>query len=159
MLSSHSKLYRRVSPDVQEHLLAVTTRLRGLVTDQRELRRITERIEGKTSAMESPYGLVPVHGAIDYQAAGVSDEDWDALFAIDAAALSAEADDTDVFQLVLPAEAKALGDTCSVECPLGKALVATHIGETRRYMTESGRSMAITVLAVDSVNPNATAGR
>ncbi|TXH25087.1 MAG: hypothetical protein E6R06_10395 [Mycobacterium sp.] len=68
-------------------------------------------------------------------------------------------DDTDVFQLVLPAEAKALGDTCSVECPLGKALVATHIGETRRYMTESGRSMAITVLAVDSVNPNATAGR
>ena len=45
MLSSHSKLYRRVSPDVQEHLLAVTTRLRGLVTDQRELRRITARIE------------------------------------------------------------------------------------------------------------------
>ena len=68
-------------------------------------------------------------------------------------------DDTDVFQLVLPADAKALGDTCSVECPLGKALVASHIGETRRYVTESGRSMAITVLAVDSVNPNATAGR
>lgn len=45
MLSSHSKLYRRVSPEVQEHLLAVTTRLRGLVTDQRALRRITERIE------------------------------------------------------------------------------------------------------------------
>jgi len=68
-------------------------------------------------------------------------------------------DDTDVFQLVLPADAKALGDTCSVECPLGKALVATHVGETRRYVTESGRSMAITVLAVDTVNPKETAGR
>lgn len=68
-------------------------------------------------------------------------------------------DDTDVFQLVLPADAKPLGDTCSVECPLGKALVATHVGETRRYVTESGRSMAITVLAVDGVNPKETAGR
>ena len=68
-------------------------------------------------------------------------------------------DDTDVFQLVLPADAKPLGDTCSVECPLGKALVASHVGETRRYVTESGRSMAITVLAVDSVNPQETAGR
>lgn len=68
-------------------------------------------------------------------------------------------DDTDVFQLVLPADAKPLGDTCSVECPLGKALVASHVGETRRYVTESGRSMAITVLAVDNVNPQETAGR
>ena len=69
----------------------------GFSENSRALAWITERIEGKTSAMESPYGLVPVHAAIDYQAAGVSDEDWDALFAIDAAALSAEADDTDVF--------------------------------------------------------------
>lgn len=64
-------------------------------------------------------------------------------------------DDTDVFQLVLPAHAKALGDTCSVECPLGKALVAAHVGEIRRYVTESGRAMAITVLAVDNVDPRA----
>ncbi|WP_168176086.1 GreA/GreB family elongation factor [Mycobacterium sp. ST-F2] len=64
-------------------------------------------------------------------------------------------DDTDVFQLVLPAHAKALGDTCSIDCPLGRALVATHVGETRRYVTESGRAMAITVLAVDNVDPRA----
>lgn len=67
-------------------------------------------------------------------------------------------DDTDVFQLVLPADAKAQGDTCSVECPLGKALLAAHVGETRRYETESKRTMTITVLAVDSANPRATAG-
>ncbi|SHJ79780.1 phosphoenolpyruvate carboxykinase (GTP), partial [Tessaracoccus bendigoensis DSM 12906] len=36
-------------------------------------------------------------GAIDYAAAGVSSEDWEALFAIDPEALNAEADDTDVF--------------------------------------------------------------
>ena len=47
--------------------------------------------------MESPFGLVPVDGSIDYAAAGVTGEDWAALFAIDSAALSAEADDTDVF--------------------------------------------------------------
>ncbi len=45
MLSSHSKLYRRASPAVQERMLALSTRLRGLVSDQRALRRITERIE------------------------------------------------------------------------------------------------------------------
>ncbi|WP_155910529.1 MULTISPECIES: GreA/GreB family elongation factor [unclassified Mycolicibacterium] len=68
-------------------------------------------------------------------------------------------EDTDVFQLVLPTDAKPLGDTCSVDCPLGKALTAAHVGETRRYTTESGRNMAITVLAVDNVNPKETAGR
>ena len=64
-------------------------------------------------------------------------------------------EDTDAFQLVLPAHAKPLGDTCSIDCPLGRALVAAHVGETRKYVTESGRSMAITVLAVDGVDPRA----
>ncbi|MGB8407191.1 MAG: GreA/GreB family elongation factor [Mycobacterium sp.] len=74
-------------------------------------------------------------------------------------AFNGDPGDTDVYQLVLPADAKAQGDTCSVDCPLGKALLAAHIGETRRYSTESGRSMTITVLAVDTMNPKETAGR
>ena len=69
----------------------------GFSENSRALAWITERIEGRTEALESPFGLVPLHGAIDYKAAGVSDRDWDALFEIDPAALSAEADDTDVF--------------------------------------------------------------
>ncbi|MDR3659146.1 MAG: GreA/GreB family elongation factor, partial [Mycobacterium sp.] len=67
--------------------------------------------------------------------------------------------DTDVFQLVLPADAKAQGDTCSIDRPLGKALHGAHVGETRTYETESKRTMTITVLAVDSANPKETAGR
>jgi transcription elongation GreA/GreB family factor len=66
-------------------------------------------------------------------------------------------DDTDVFRLVLPADAEPFGDTCSVDRPLGKALLGAHVGEIRRYDTESGRSMTITVLAVDAVNPKETA--
>ena len=69
----------------------------GFSENSRALAWITERIEGRTDAVESPYGLVPVDGAIDYVAAGVSSEDWEALFAIDPEALNAEADDTDVF--------------------------------------------------------------
>lgn len=69
-------------------------------------------------------------------------------------AFNGDPSDTDVFQLVLPADAKAQGSTCSVECPLGKALLAAHVGETRRYETESKRVMTITVLAVDRTDPS-----
>ncbi len=69
----------------------------GFSENSRALAWMTERLEGRTDAAESPFGLVPVDGAIDYASAGVSDEDWNALFAIDPEALSAEADDTDVF--------------------------------------------------------------
>ncbi|MDH6245200.1 GreA/GreB family elongation factor [Mycobacterium sp. OTB74] len=62
-------------------------------------------------------------------------------------------DDTDVFELVLPADAKALGNTCSVDRPLGKALLGAHVGETRWYETESGHNLSVTILAVDSVDP------
>ena len=55
------------------------------------------RAEGRAEAEDSLYGLVPVEGAIDHVAADVSDEDWEALYALDAEALGAEADDTEVF--------------------------------------------------------------
>ena len=69
----------------------------GFSENARALAWITERIEGRAEATETPFGLVPVAGAIDHEAAGVSDEDWEALFAIDRAGVTAEADDTDVF--------------------------------------------------------------
>lgn len=69
----------------------------GFSENSRALAWITERIEGRAAADESIFGLLPVPGAIDFEKAGVSPEDWEALFALDQAALSAEADDTDVF--------------------------------------------------------------
>ncbi|MGO1384110.1 MAG: phosphoenolpyruvate carboxykinase (GTP) [Arachnia sp.] len=69
----------------------------GFSENARVLAWITERIEGRVEAENSPFGLVPVEGSIDFGAAGVSDDDWDALFEIDPAALAAEADDTDIF--------------------------------------------------------------
>ena len=69
----------------------------GFTKNARVLEWITERVEGCTDAEESPFGLVPVEGSIDYAEAGVSQEDRYALFAIDAEALNAEADDTDLF--------------------------------------------------------------
>jgi len=58
-----------------------------------------------------------------------------------------------VFHLVYPVDATPLGDTCSVECPLGRALNGARVGQTRRYETKSGRFMSITVLAVDGEDP------
>ncbi len=69
----------------------------GFSENSRVLALITERVEGRVDAEESPFGLVPVDGSIDYAAAGVSEQDREALFEIDAEALGAEADDTDVF--------------------------------------------------------------
>jgi len=69
----------------------------GFSENSRVLAWITERIEGRAEAEDSLYGLVPVEGAIDHVAADVSDEDWEALYALDAEALGAEADDTEVF--------------------------------------------------------------
>lgn len=40
---------------------------------------------------------MPAVGAIDYRAAGVTDEEWQELFRIDEQALLAEADDTEEF--------------------------------------------------------------
>ncbi|WP_062387476.1 phosphoenolpyruvate carboxykinase (GTP) [Demequina iriomotensis] len=56
-----------------------------------------DRIEGRTGADQSPFGLVPEEGAIDHAAAGVTDDRWAALFGLDKAALSAEADDAEAF--------------------------------------------------------------
>lgn len=52
---------------------------------------------GRADAVDSPFGLEPVDGAIDHASAGVSAEDWEALFEIDPQAVGVEADDTDVF--------------------------------------------------------------
>ncbi len=69
----------------------------GFSENARVLAWITERIEERVDGVESPFGLVPADGSIDYEAAGVSAQDREALFEIDAEALGAEADDTDAF--------------------------------------------------------------
>lgn len=45
MFSSHSRLYRQASRSTQERLLALHTRLRGVVTARSEVRRVAARIE------------------------------------------------------------------------------------------------------------------
>lgn len=69
----------------------------GFSENSRVLAWITERVEGRVDGVESPFGLLPTEGAIEYGGAGVNKEDWEALFEIDPAALNAEADDTDAF--------------------------------------------------------------
>lgn len=69
----------------------------GFGENGRVLAWILERVEGTAPAIESPVGWLPAPGTIDYAAAGVSDADWQELFAIDAAAHLAEADDAEAF--------------------------------------------------------------
>ncbi|WP_084129360.1 phosphoenolpyruvate carboxykinase (GTP) [Demequina sp. NBRC 110055] len=69
----------------------------GFSQNARVLAWIIDRVEGRAHAIDSIQGLVPVDGAINFAAAGVSRDQWGALFATDPAALTAEADDTDAF--------------------------------------------------------------
>jgi len=69
----------------------------GFSENSRVLAWILDRVEGTAPAVESPFGFVPAEGAIDYAGAGVDDEDWEALFALDRSALEAEAEDTEEF--------------------------------------------------------------
>jgi len=52
---------------------------------------------GEAAASDTPLGKVPAVGAVDFRAAGVTDEQWRELFRIDESALLAEADDTEHF--------------------------------------------------------------
>lgn len=69
----------------------------GFGENGRVLAWILERVEGTAPAVESPVGWLPAAGAIDHAAAGVSDDDWRELFAIDADAHLAEAEDAGAF--------------------------------------------------------------
>ncbi len=69
----------------------------GFSENSRVLAWITERVEGRVDAEDSTFGLVPKDDSIDWAAAGVSPEDWEALFEIDSAAVGAEAEDADDF--------------------------------------------------------------
>ncbi|WP_084078930.1 phosphoenolpyruvate carboxykinase (GTP) [Demequina sp. NBRC 110057] len=69
----------------------------GFSENARVLAWIIDRVDGRAHGVDSPHGLTPVDGAINFAAAGVSRADWDALFAQDPAALAVEADDTDAF--------------------------------------------------------------
>jgi len=69
----------------------------GFGENGRVLAWILERVEGTAAAVESPVGWLPAPGTIDYAAAGVSDEDWAELFAIDPEAHLREADDAEAF--------------------------------------------------------------
>ncbi len=69
----------------------------GFGENSRVLAWIVDRIEGEAGAIDTPLGRVPTADGIDFAAAGVSDADREALFAIDPAAQSAEAADTERF--------------------------------------------------------------
>jgi len=69
----------------------------GFSENARVLAWILDRVDGSAEAAPSPFGFVPAEGSIDHQAAGVSDADWDALFALDRHALLAEGEDTGRF--------------------------------------------------------------
>src|SRR5690606_1610425 len=69
----------------------------GFGENGRVLAWIIERIAGEAAASDTPLGKVPAVGAIDYRAAGVTDEQWQELFRVDERALLAEADDTEEF--------------------------------------------------------------
>lgn len=69
----------------------------GFSENSRVLAWILDRVDGRAPAIASPAGWIPAEGAIDYRAAGVSDDDWAALFDIDPQAWLAEADDTESF--------------------------------------------------------------
>ena len=69
----------------------------GFGENGRVLDWIVERIEGLAASVDSPVGRVPAPDSIDYAAAGLSDAQWSELFAIDAKAHLAEADDAERF--------------------------------------------------------------
>ncbi|WP_084106028.1 phosphoenolpyruvate carboxykinase (GTP) [Demequina sp. NBRC 110056] len=69
----------------------------GFGENARVLAWILGRVEGTARGAESPFGIVPAAGEIDYAAAGVSEDQWRGLFAVDRDALMAEADDTAEF--------------------------------------------------------------
>jgi phosphoenolpyruvate carboxykinase (GTP) len=69
----------------------------GFGENGRVLAWMIERIEGLAGSVDSPVGRIPAPGAIDFEAAGVSADDWAELFAIDAEAHLAEADDAERF--------------------------------------------------------------
>ncbi|MBN9140985.1 MAG: phosphoenolpyruvate carboxykinase (GTP) [Micrococcales bacterium] len=69
----------------------------GFGENGRVLAWIVERIAGEAAASDTPLGKVPAVGAVDFRAAGVTDEQWRELFRIDESALLAEADDTEHF--------------------------------------------------------------
>ncbi|MBN9606578.1 MAG: phosphoenolpyruvate carboxykinase (GTP) [Actinomycetales bacterium] len=69
----------------------------GFGENARVLEWILARVEGGAPAQASPLGWLPAEGAIDHADAGVSDEDWAELFALDVDAHLAEADDAERF--------------------------------------------------------------
>jgi len=65
----------------------------GFSENGRVLAWILDRIEGIAPGVDSPFGIIPADGAIDHAAAGVDDDDWESLFALDKHALESEAED------------------------------------------------------------------
>ena len=80
----------------------------GFTENARVLAWITQAVEGNVTGIDSPYGFIPEDGAIDYDAAGVTREDWDALFDVSDSGIQDEADANgeflDSMGLHIPAE-------------------------------------------------------
>ena len=62
MFSSHSALYRRAAPALQEHLLAAQSHLRALLTEQASLRRARHQTDATLrSIADVSLGRRPAH--------------------------------------------------------------------------------------------------
>jgi phosphoenolpyruvate carboxykinase (GTP) len=53
------------------------------------------RLDGTAVGVDSPLGILPAEGEIDYLAAGVTTEEWEELMDVDPRAHFAESDDTE----------------------------------------------------------------
>ncbi|WP_062069621.1 phosphoenolpyruvate carboxykinase (GTP) [Demequina sediminicola] len=69
----------------------------GFSENARVLEWILDRVAGNVDATDSPVGLLPSEGSIDYEAAGVAPEQWSQLFALHSEPLAAEVADTEGF--------------------------------------------------------------
>ena len=69
----------------------------GFAENSRVLAWILDRVDGQAAAKDTPLGLVPTSTGIDRAGLDVSDEDWDALFAINPEAWLKELEGTEKF--------------------------------------------------------------
>ncbi|WP_061960761.1 phosphoenolpyruvate carboxykinase (GTP) [Demequina flava] len=69
----------------------------GFAENARVLAWILDRVDGRASYTDGPLGRMPVDGSINYSAAGMTRDKWDALFEVNQESLQAEAVDTSRF--------------------------------------------------------------
>lgn len=103
----------------------------GFSENSRVLEWILARAHGEVPADSSPFGSVPRHGQIDYQAAGIDRATWDELFALDHQALRAEARDTAAYLDIM-------GPRVPEGMHLQHRLMQDRLANARRRSSEEG---------------------